>query len=176
MILLKVGAVLASIPVAVGAVVAGTGVMVVDVRDADGTHIVVPVPLLLAETAARFVPAQAAAANVDRQLARARPYLPVAEEVLAAVAEGPDGELVRVDDGDEHVRVSKVGDVLEVRVESPRESVTVNVPFDLARQALRQARDGRTAPADLVAALRRARLTRLADVRDGGDHVTITIW
>jgi len=174
--LLKIGAVLASIPVALGAVVAGTGVMVVDVKDADGTRIVVPVPLLLAETAARFAPTRTAAVAVDRQLARSRRYLPVAEEVLAALAEGPDGELVRVDEGDEHVGVSKVGDVLQVRVESPRENVTVNVPFDLARQALRQARDGRTAPADLVAALRHARLTRLADVRDGGDHVTITIW
>ncbi|PYQ20275.1 MAG: hypothetical protein DMF81_19115 [Acidobacteria bacterium] len=90
--LLKIGVVLAAIPVTLGAVVAGTGVMVVDVKDSDGTRIVVP------------------------------------------------------------------------------------VPFDLARQALRQARDGRVSPADLVAAPRRARLTRLADVRDGGDHVRITIW
>ena len=174
--LLKIGAVLASIPVALGAVVAGTGVMVVDVRDSDGTHIVVPVPLLLAETAARFAPTQAAEVAVHRQLTRARRYLPVAEEVLAAVAEGPDGELVRVDDGDEHVRVTKAGDILQVRVESPRERVAVNVPFGLARQALRQARGGRVSAGDLVAALHRARLTRLADVRDGGDHVTITIW
>jgi hypothetical protein len=174
--LLKIGAVLASIPVALGAVVAGTGVMVVDVKDADGTHIVVPVPLLLAETAARFAPTKAAEVSIDRQLTRARRYLPVAEEVLAALAEGPDGELVRVDDGDEQVRVSKVGGVLQVRVESPRENVAVNVPLDLARQVLREARDGHIAAGDVVAALRHARLTRLADVRDGGDHVTITIW
>jgi hypothetical protein len=174
--LLKIAAVLASIPMALGAVVAGTGVMVVDVEEADGTRIVVPVPLLLAETAARFAPTQQAEAAVHRQLSRARRYLPAAEEVLAAVAESPDFELVRVDDGEEHVRVRKVGDVLQVRVESPRETVNVNVPFDLARQALRQARSGRVSAGDLVAALRRARLTRIADVRDGGDHVTITIW
>ncbi|HEY2944950.1 MAG TPA: hypothetical protein VGN09_21130 [Vicinamibacteria bacterium] len=174
--LLKIGAVLASIPVAVGAVVAGTGVMIVDVRDKDGTHIVVPVPLLLAETAARFAPTKAAEVNVNRQLTRARRYLPVAEEVLAALAVGPDGELVRVDDRDEHVRITKAGDVLQVRVESPRETVAVNVPFDLARQALRQARDGRIAPGDVVAALRHARLTRLVEVHDGGEHVTITVW
>jgi hypothetical protein len=174
--LLKIGAVLASIPIALGAVVAGTGVMIVDVKEADGTRIVVPVPLLLAETAARFAPTQAAEVAVERQLSRVRRYLPVAEEVLAAVAESPDFELARVDDRDEHVRITKVGDLLQVRVESPRETVNVNVPFDLARQALRQARDGRVSPGDLVAALRRARLTRIADVRDGGDHVTITIW
>ena len=92
------------------------------------------------------------------------------------MAESPDCELVRVDDGDEHVRINKVGDVLEVRVDSPREAVAVNVPFALARQALHQARDGHIAPGDVVAALRHARLTRLADVRDGGEHVTITVW
>ena len=176
MLLLKVGAVLASVPVALGAVVAGTGVMVVDVKQADGTRIVVPVPLLLAETAARCAPTRNATAAGDRQLARVQRYLPAAEEVLAAVAQSPDFELVRVDDGDEHVRIDKVGDVLQVHVDSPRETVAVNVPFELARQALRQARDGRIEPGDVVAALRRARLTRLADVRDGGDHVTITIW
>ena len=90
--LLKIGVVLAAIPVTLGAVVAGTGVMVVDVKDSDGTRIVVP------------------------------------------------------------------------------------VPFDLARQALRQARDGRIAPGDVVAALRHARLTRLVEVHDGGEHVTITVW
>jgi hypothetical protein len=173
--LLKIGVALLSVPVAMGAVVAGTGVMVVDVKDADGTRIVVPVPLLLAQAAASFAPPKAAL-TVDRHLDRARRYLPVAEEVLAAVAESPDFELARIDDGDEHVRVRKAGDVLEVRVESPRDSVEVNVPFALAREVLGQARDGRVSPADLVSMLRRARLTRLADVRDGHDHVTITIW
>jgi len=176
MLLLKIGAVLASIPVALGTVVAATGVMVVDVKDSDGTRIVVPVPLLVAEAAAHFAPTQGAAVAVNRQLDRARKYLPVAEEVLAAVAESPDFELVSVDEGEEHVRVSKVGDALKVHVEGPRENVEVNVPFALARQALRQARNGRIEPADLVAALRHARLTRLAEVSDGGDHVSITIW
>jgi hypothetical protein len=174
--LMKIGLVLGSIPLALGAVVAGTGVMVVDVRDADGTHIVVPVPLLVPETAARFGPTQDAAAKVERGLSHARRYLPVAEEVLAAVAEGPDCELVSVDDRDEHVRIRKAGDVFEVHVESPGGNVDVNVPIDMARQLLRQARDGRLSPGDIVASLRQARLTKLADVRDGGDHVTITIW
>jgi hypothetical protein len=174
--LLKIGAVLASIPMALGAIVAGTGVMVVDVKEKGGTRIVVPVPLLLAETAVRFAPTQDAAASVNRELSRVRRYLPVAEEVLDAVAESPDFELVRVDDGDEQVRITKAGDLLRVRVEGRGETVDVNVPFDLARQVLRQARHGRVEPADLVAALRRARLTRVVDVRDGGDHVTVSVW
>jgi hypothetical protein len=52
----------------------------------------------------------------------------------------------------------------------------VNVPLDVARRALRQARDGHVSPSDLVAALRQARFTQVVDVRDGDEHVTITIW
>lgn len=174
----RIVAVLASIAVVLGAVVAGTGVIVVDVKKPDGTRLVVPVPLLLAQAAARFGPTQAAAAEIDRQVARVRQYLPVADEVLAAVADGPDCELASVEQGDGHLRVHKVGDSLHIRVDNPRENTEYNLPFDLARRALQQAaRDGRVSPAALVAMLRHSRLTQLADVYNiGGDHVRIKIW
>ena len=57
--LLKIGAALAAVPLAMVGGVAGTGVVGVDVKSNDGTRIVLPVPLLLAETAARFAPAHA---------------------------------------------------------------------------------------------------------------------
>lgn len=174
---LRIGAVLASIAAVLGLVVAATGVMVVDVKKADGTRLVVPMPLLLVQAAARFAPTQAAAAGIERQVARVRQYLPVAEEVLAAVAaESPDFDVASVDKGDEHVRVRKVGDSLHIRVQSLRESVEVNLPFELAWQALDKAREGPLSPADLVAVLRHSRLTRLAEVHGGGDQVKITIW
>ena len=49
--LLKVGMVLAAVPMSLLALVAGTGVVVVDVQEKgpDGHHFVVPVPLLLAQ-------------------------------------------------------------------------------------------------------------------------------
>jgi hypothetical protein len=91
--LLKIGAVLASIPLAMGSVVAATGVMVVDVRDSDGSRIVVPVPLLFAQTAAGFAPTQGATKAIDRELARV-PYLPAAEEAGTSAA-SPDFDLAR---------------------------------------------------------------------------------
>lgn len=172
----RIGAVLASIAVVLGVVVAATGVMVVDVKKADGTRFVVPMPLLLVQVGVVFAPVQTAAAGLERQVARVRQYLPVAAEVLAAVAESPDFDLAKVDNGDEHVRVRKVGDSLHIRVESLRENVDVNVPFELAWRAMDEAREGPLSPSDLVALLRHSRLTRLADVHDGGDHVKITIW
>ena len=173
---LRIAKVLASIAVVLGVVVAATGVMVVDVKKSDGTRLVVPMPLLLVQAAAPLAPTQAAAAGIERQVARVRRYLPVAEEVLAAVALSPDSDLARVDEGDEHVRVRKVGDSLHIRIESLRENVELKVPFELARRALDRAREGPLSPADLVALLRHSRLTQLADVHDGGDHVKITIW
>jgi len=173
-VLLKIGVLLAAIPLSLIGVVAGTGLLVVDVKESDGPRIVVPVPLLLVEAAARFAPDHARHVRLDRHLEG--PHLEAAAAALDALAEAPDCELVRVDDGETHVRVWKRGELLEVRVEGPDEDVSATVPLALARRAVGQVRDGRVYPGDLVAALRAARLTRLVDVRDGDDHVTVTVW
>jgi hypothetical protein len=174
--LFKIGAALAAVPLAMVGVVAGTGVVVVDVRPSDGPHIVIPVPLMLAEVAARLAPADSTR-HAMRQLERAQRYLPLAEEIVAAVAEAPDAELVSVDDGDEHVRISKVGEEIRIRVEGPRENVTVNVPIEAVRDTLRKAHHGgRLYPEDFVAMLRHARMTDLVEVHDGQDHVKISVW
>jgi hypothetical protein len=173
--LLKVGAVLAAIPLTMVGVVAGTGVVVVDVKPHDGPRIIVPLPLVVAESVARLAPtgqAQRALQKIDT----VRTYLPVAEEVVAALAEAPDAELVRVDDGDEHVRITKKGDLLQVRVQGPNENVAVNVPIRLVQDALRQAHHGRLDAGDLVATLRRARMTDLVVVDGRDDRVKISVW
>jgi hypothetical protein len=174
--LLKIGVVLASIPVAAAAVVAGTGIVVVDVRESGpgGHRIVIPVPLLLAETAARFAPIPPAPPL--RDLEKVERYLPAADEVLAALAAAPDAELVRVDDGPDHVLIEKVGQTLRIRVEEPGSRVSVNVPIDMVQQTLQQLRGGRIDAAGLVGALRQARLTDLVEVHDGEDHVKISVW
>jgi hypothetical protein len=173
--LLKIGAVLASIPLAMVGVVAGTGVAVVDVKTHDGPRIVVPVPLLLVEAAARMAP-ERTSERALRAVERGRKYLPVAEEVLAALAEAPDAELVRVEDGRDFVRISKVGDTIEIRVDGPGEQVSVDVPLAMVQDALRQARRGTLDIGDLVAGLRHARMTDLVVVNDGDDRVKISVW
>ena len=173
--LLKIGAALAAVPLAMAGVVAGTGVVVVDVRQGDGTRIVVPVPLLLAETAAHLAPANATR-QAMKNMEQAKRYLPVAEEVMAAIAEAPDAELVSVDDGSEHVRINKVGNELQIRVTSRREKVSVNVPIDMVQETLRKVHHGDMYPEDFVGLLREARMTNLVDVQDGDDHVKISVW
>lgn len=174
--LLKIGAALAAIPLSLVAVVAGTGVIVVDVKEGgpSGHHFVVPVPVIVAQSAAAFVPAKAR----HVELGKAKEYLPMADAALKALAESPDAELVRVDEADQHVRVAKSGGNLEVHVSQAghREEVHVTVPLSMASAVLREAATGEVSPATLVGLLSRARLTRLADVQSGTDHVRVTVW
>ena len=81
-----------------------------------------------------------------------------------------------MDDGREHVLIEKVGRTLHIRVEEPGSTVSVNVPLAMVVESLQQLRGGRVDLPGLVGALRRARLTDLVEVRDGDDHVKISVW
>jgi hypothetical protein len=175
--LMKIGVALAAVPLVAVATVAGTGVAVVDVKESgpDGHHIVVPVPLLLAQAVTVFTPpVRMDVRGEDRR--RLEQFLPVAQDVLKALAEAPDGELVSVDDGEDHVRIAKVGDTLRILVDEPGTHVSVNVPLDVAREALQQVKGGRIQASGLVGALRQARLTDLVEVEDRETHVKISVW
>ena len=171
---LKIAVVAAAIPVAAAAVVAGTGVVVVDVRESGGHRFVIPVPLVLAESAAHFAPTPRA--HNLQQLREVERYLPVAHEVIAALAAAPDGVLVEVQDRRDHVRIEKAGGTLRIRVEEPGSNVSVNVPLDMVQESLQQLRGGRIDAAGLIGTLRQARLTDLVEVQDGDDHVKISVW
>lgn len=170
--LLLAGAV--AVPVAVGGAVAATGVVVVDVQEArGGSHIVVPVPLALAQIATAFVPEHKLRVRLDRDAER---YLPIAHDVLEALADGPDGELVRVEQPDQQVRVVKQGRRLRVEVEERDQTVRVSVPLDLALAALPDAQ-GRIHASRAAWALQNARFSKLVEVegRDG-ERVKVTIF
>jgi len=171
--MMKVAAVVASVPLALGAAVAGTGIVVVDVQELgpDGHHIVIPVPLALVRTAAAFVPPQKA----GEVWSEALPHLEAARDVLQALAEAPDGELVRVEEADEQVVISKEGSLLRVRVHGKDEDVTVCVPLSLALEAL-PAADGSISPAALAGALASVRFTDLVDVRTASERVRVTVY
>lgn len=161
-----------AVPIAGAGVLAGTGVAWVDVKDPrEGMHIVVPVPLILAQTAAAFVPTPKAHVN----LGKAKQYLPVAREVVEALKESPDGELVRVEERDEEVVIRKVGQVLEIRVKDGGDDVAVNVPLDAALELIQE--DGNITPWAAVGALRHARFTQLVEVNSrNGERVKISVW
>jgi hypothetical protein len=170
-------AVILAIPIALLATVASLGVLVVDVREGgpDGHRILVPVPLVLAQAALAVAPAFAPVDELRIPHKEALRHMGVAREVLQALADAPDGELVRVEERDELVVVAKEGRTLRVQVSGHRENVSVNVPLHLALQAL-PGEDGRIPTAALAGALSAVRFTDLVDVQDGDDHVRIWVW
>lgn len=170
-------AVILGIPIAMLATVASLGVVVVDVREGgpDGHRIVVPVPLVFAQAALAIAPAVAHADDKLRVPPEAAEHMGLAREVVEALAAAPDGELVRVEERDQQVLITKEGRSLRVQVSGKRENVTVNVPLHLALEAL-PGPDGRIRTAALAGALSSVRFTDLVDVRDGDDHVRVYVW
>jgi len=169
-------AVILGIPIALLATVASLGIVVVDVREGgpDPHRIVVPVPLVFAQAALAIAPAVAPQDKL-RIPEEALEHMGLAREVLEALAAAPDGELVRVEERDEQVVITKEGRSLRVRVTGKKENVSVNVPLHLAMQALPD-RDGRIQTAALAGALGTLRFTDLVDVQDGKDHVRVYVW
>jgi hypothetical protein len=163
----------AALPIAATGTVAATGVAWLDVREggANGTRILVPVPLVAAEVAAAFIPTPDLRLKMDRE---ALAHLGSARKIVQALRDAPDGELVRVEDGDETVVVAKDGDTLRVHVTGDTEKVDVNVPLAAALDIIRP--DGRIDASAAVRGLRYARFSTLVEVQDGDDHVKISVW
>jgi hypothetical protein len=170
-------AVLLGVPIALLATVASLGVVVVDVREGgpDGNRIVVPVPLVLAQAALAIAPAVVAHEEKMEIPEEALEHMGLAREVIEALAAAPDGELVRVEERNELVVISKEGRSLRVRVTSDTENVSVNVPLHLALQALPDER-GRLRTVALAGALSSVRFTDLVEVQNGKDHVRVYVW
>ncbi len=161
-----------AVPAAATATVAATGVAWIDVQEGgrDGHRIVLPVPLLLAEVAASFVSEK----DLDLDLGEAAAHLRSAGAVLRALRDSPDGEYVRVEEEDEQVVIEKRGDTLHIEVHGRSEDVKVNLPLAALSEIIGE--DGRLSPARAVRLLRHARFSTLVDVRDGDDHVRITVF
>ncbi len=154
--------------------VASMDYVFVDVKpDKDAPRIILPVPLLAAELALAFVPPADLDVPIDDE---ARRYLPIARELIGELREMPDAEIVRVEDGDELVTVTKKGDVLEVRVKGDNERVSVNVPLDSVEEILKSARGGRLDVRKALRGLHRFGRTDLVEVVDGDQHVRIYVW
>jgi hypothetical protein len=154
-----------------------TGVAVVDVREGgpDGHRVVVPVPLVIAQAALALAPADATRLDLSEHGgAELREQLRAAHGVLEALADAPDGELVRVEEPGTQVVIEKRGGSLHVEVHDGDDDVEVNVPLDAALEAV--SGSGEIDASALVGALRQSRLTKIVDVRSGEDHVQVAIW
>lgn len=149
--------------------------VLVDVDAADGPHLVIPMPLILAEGAVHFVPDEVKFVEAPE----VAEYLPDAERIVEALRRAGDGVYVEVLERDEYVHVSKDGDELRVRVREGNETrVDVNVSFGSILHALRayDAEKGGFETSDLVQTLRSMPRGEIVHVLDGADEVTIRMW
>ncbi len=133
------------------AVLAVTGVLVVDVREggADGHRIVLPVPVILAQVALSVAPSQAR--NVECHAGER--YLPLARDLAKKLRDYPDFTLAEVRERDEHVLIRKVGRDLVVDVTDAQDQVHCRVPLRMAERVLASCADGRVRTRALAGAL-----------------------
>ena len=176
MFALKTAAVvLLSIPLLLFGLVAGTGLVVVDVKTEDGPRIVVPFPLLLARAALGFAPEAATRIEIP-ELSE---YSDIASRLVAELRDCGDGVLVEVEDGTEHVLIEKVGDEIAIDVDSDREEVSVRIPLAAAAGILDGYEGGRLKVAEVLDALSSSGSlsgTDLVHVPSDEEEVRIWVW
>jgi hypothetical protein len=136
-------AVLAGIVLIVGTTAAFAAVAVmqdgtieVEVRDGDGTHLSLAVPVSFARAALTFVPV-VSGPEMDAAVAEIRPHWPLVREACQQLASMPDGVLVEVEGrAGERVVVAKEDGDLVVRVRDGGDRVNVRVPASAVSDAV----------------------------------------
>lgn len=120
-----------------GATVAATGTVTVSVQEKGGTDLWIPVPALLFDLAVFAVPhivPEDELADARREIA---PYLDTLTALAHEIESIPAGAvLVEVQDGNEHVRITKEWRSFEILVDSDDADVRVSVPARLLSRGL----------------------------------------
>lgn len=164
--------VLLSIPILLTGLLLSSSCVVVDVKQADGSRIVVPVPLTLARAALALAPEEAAHIEVP-ELAE---YSRLAVEILDELREAPDGVLVEVMDDDTHVLVEKVDEEIEIDVDGRDETVSVTVPIELALEILESCDGDGLETSRVLSALTSVSRRNLVHVRTEDEEVKVWVW
>lgn len=123
---------------ALGATIAATGTVMVDVQEAgpEGASLWIPVPMLLLDLAIFAAPRLMPEDALDEARAEIEPYLPALQEFAGALEDCPDGILVQVEGEDEHVLISKEGRNFKIHVESADADIDVSVPTRVLSRTL----------------------------------------
>ena len=120
--------------------VATSGLVSVSVHEPgpDGLDLYIPVPAGLVEAALTLVPVVFSIAgdeHLEHELEQVRveldEILPALEGLLEELEEMPDTTLVEVEGDDEYVRVRKVRDAIQVRIEEDGTRISVTVPMSV---------------------------------------------
>jgi hypothetical protein len=147
--------------------------VIVDVRESapDGLRLWVPVPLIAAQAALQFAPDEARHIR-EKDFTE---FLPLLRAVAKELKNAGDAELVRVEDKDQRVLVTKSGVDLVVDVSGPDQQVHVAVPVEAVEEFL-DGTDGKCLhPADILSALGGIS-GDLVYVKDSDTEVKVWLW
>lgn len=97
----------------------------VDENFQGGNHIHLLVPAAVIPLAVAFIPQR----EMNRAAHNAGPFMPAVRAACESLSRQADFELVNVQNGEQHVRVAKQGDLMVVDVEDESETVHVSVPL-----------------------------------------------
>ena len=123
---------------ALGATIAATGTVMVDIEEAgpDGVSLWIPVPVLLFDLAVFAAPMLMPEDALDEARAEIEPFLPALQEFAETLEDCPNGTLVEVEGKTEHVRIGKEGRRLTIRVDSPDADINISVPVRILGRSL----------------------------------------
>ena len=147
--------------------------VIVEVREGgpQGTRVIVPVPILLAQMAAKFAPEEVRHLR-DPKLAE---HMPLLRAVARELRQLGDAELVRVEGRDETVSIVKSGGDLIIEVAQPGEQVHVRFPVAVLERIFESSDSDCLHPAAVLGALKETS-GELVHVVDGDDEVHISVW
>jgi len=106
----------------------------VDEQFAGGKRVRLLVPAALVPVGMKFVPNQ----KLRAAAAQARPWLPAIGVASQELAHLPDTKLIEVRDAEQHVSVLKLGALLVLDVQSPRETIHVSLPLKTLNKVVHQ--------------------------------------
>ena len=171
--MLKIAAImLLSVPLLLVGVCLSSSCVVVDVRTSDGPRVIVPVPLFVARAALAFAPDEVTRIEIPEL----DDYADVAEQIIDELLDAPDGVLVEVHGGGEHVLIAKVGDEIEIGVDGDDEEVSVRVPLSVVAELLESYNGEELDIRDVLEALSTLSRRELVHVRTEDEEVKISIW
>jgi hypothetical protein len=106
----------------------------------------------------------------------AREFLPMLRPIVVELAKAPDFEMVRVEEPGLRLSIRKVGQSFDISVIEDEQTVHVTVPMSALEAAARAAGDGQLRIGELVGAFDGVTRTRLVDVRQPGQDVSVWVW
>lgn len=171
--MLKIAAIaLLSLPLLLVGVCLSSSCIVVDVRQSDGLRVIVPVPLFVARAALAFAPDEA----THIEIPGLDEYADVAKQIIDELLDAPDGVLVEVHDGGEHVLIAKIGDEITIEVNGDEEEVSVRLPLTVVAEILESYNGEELETREVLEALSMLSRTELVHVRTDDEEVKIFIW